>query len=89
MHTASKYDSLYRICESHFVRIFDLSGTSLKLLLCLFKKIKHVHASVQAHGWPFLKSAVTRINMRNAFYYKLSEYAHSLQQVQLCLIHSI
>ena len=49
------------------------------LLTCLFKKMKHVHASVQACGWPFLTSVVTRVNMRNVFYYKLSEYAHSLQ----------
>ena len=47
-------------------------GKSLKL-------IKHVHTSVQASRWPLLTYVVTRVNMRNVYCYKLSEYAQSLQ----------
>jgi hypothetical protein len=32
---------------------------------------------------------VTRANMRNVFYYKITDYAHCPQQVQLLLTHSI
>ena len=56
------------------------SGTSLTRL---FKKITHVHASVQACGWPFLTSVQSRVHIRNVFYYKHSEYAHSPQYLQL------
>jgi hypothetical protein len=44
--------------KSHFSPIKHLSVTSLRLNCCytffLFKKIKYVHASVQARRWPFL-----------------------------------
>ena len=48
-----------------------------ELLHVFFKQIKHVHASVQACGWPFQTFVVTRVNMRYVFYYNLSEYANS------------
>jgi len=58
--------------------IFNLSEHPSDFILNVsFQNIKHVHASVQACGWPFLTSVVTRVNIRNV--YKLSEYAHSLQ----------
>jgi hypothetical protein len=52
-------------------------------LVRVFKKIRHVHASVQTRGWPFLTSVVTRVHIRNIFYYKHTQYARSPQQVQL------
>jgi hypothetical protein len=61
---------LYCICQEH-----PLDW----IVACPFKQIIHIHASVQAHGWPFLTFVVTRVNMRNVFCCKLSEYAHIRQ----------
>jgi hypothetical protein len=54
--------------KSCFAHIMHSSGTSL----ILFKQLKHVCAAVPALGWPFLTFVVTRVNMRDVFYYKLS-----------------
>jgi len=37
-----------------------------------FQTDQDVCASVQALGWPFLTFVVTRVHMRNVFYYELS-----------------
>jgi hypothetical protein len=38
-------------------------------------KIRQLHASVQAHGRPFLTFCANRVNIGNSFYYGFFEYA--------------
>lgn len=54
---------------------FDQDHPSDSVVTCLCKKISHVHASLQAHVWPFLTFVVTIVNMRHLFSYKPSEDA--------------
>ena len=66
--------------RSRFTPALHLSRTSFRLTCYIsFQKITYVPASVQACGWPFLTFVVTKVNVRNVFYYKRSEYAHSPQ----------
>jgi hypothetical protein len=52
-----------------------------------FSKRSSVH--LYKHVDDLFNICVTTVNMRNVFYYKISEGAHCPQQVQLLLTHSV
>ena len=68
-----KYDSVYRRSQESIRTYKSLvrNFPQTELLPVFKKNIKQVRASVQARGWHCLTFVLTRVNMRNVFYYKL------------------
>jgi hypothetical protein len=72
--------------ESRFAPTQHSSGTSFRLnCYLLFKKKSSMYVHLFKHVGSFSNICVRIVNMRNVFYYKILEYAHCLQQVQLRL----
>jgi len=84
------YDTRYRICQHRFSpKLHSSVNIPQPELWRVFQKFSRVPPYVQSRGWPFLTMVVTRINMRNVFYYKPSKNAHFSKQAQLNLTHSM
>ena len=88
-YAVGRYDSKYRRDQKSF-RTYTLSATSLRLnCYLLFQKDQPYTCICTSTRVALFNICVTRANMRNVFYYTLSEYAHCPQQVHLLLTHSM
>jgi hypothetical protein len=60
---------MYRVSQKSFFTLLDSSGTSVRQQLShvFVNKTRHIAASLQAHGGPFLTSIVTSVGMRNVW----------------------
>ena len=60
---------MYRVSQKSFFTLLHSSGTSVRQQLShvFVNKTRHIAASLQAHGGPFLTSIVTSVGMRNVW----------------------
>ena len=74
------YDNTYRRDKSCFAPILHSSGTTLRLNFYVFFQKDQARTCICTGTWVAPPNiCVTKVNMRNLFYNKMSEYSHCPQ----------